>query len=376
MSMRPLCRPPALTWTLWLLAIGVSGSAYGLRALAERQPVWVETIYARRLYPRLASWVSAPARLVSFSLAECLLSMLLAGGCGLLLWALWKGRRRRPRLTILLGRGVPVMILACGLGTHIFLLLFGYHYARPAVQNTFGLTPPPPNPVALEQFARLCIERANAELAAAAPEMDAEQGSRLPLSPTQLADLLTESFRRCPELAYLADLQLAPPKAPWSSRLMARAGIAGIFIPFTGEPHYDANQPAASLPFTIAHEMAHQRGFAFESEANFVAAVVCIRSNHPYVRYSGWAGAARYALRDLARTPERYRTVAALASDGLRADWRAQERYWLRHASGRLARVSARINHAYLQVNGVASGLANYGEVTGWLLAWQAAEKT
>jgi hypothetical protein len=63
----------------------------------------------------------------------------------------------------------------------------------------------------------------------------------------------------------------------------------------------------------------------------------------------------------------------ALAGDGLRADWQAQRHYWSRYASGRLARVSARLNHAYLQANGVTSGIANYGEVTGWLLAWQAA---
>ena len=366
-------RPAALTWSLWLLAGVVSGSAYGLRRLAEACPAWVEGLYARRLYPLLAAWVGWPARLVPFSLAEVLVGVLGLGGLGLLGWALWRGRRERPRPGILLGRGVPVILLVVGLGTHVFLLLFGYHYARSAVRQTFALTPPPPDPVALEQFARTCIERANAELAAAAPVMDAEQGSRLPMSPAQLASLLTESFRRCPELSHLADIPFAPPKAPWASGLMARAGISGIFIPFTGEPHYDAHQPASSLPFTLAHEMAHQRGFAFESEANFVAAVVCLRSDHPYIRYSGWAGAARYALRDLARTPERYAAVMALAGDGLRADWQAQRRYWSRYASGRLARVSARLNHAYLQANGVSSGIANYGEVTGWLLAWQAA---
>lgn len=368
-------RPSTLTWSLWLSASAVGGSAYGLRRLAEAHPAWVEAGYARQLYPVLAAWVGWPARLVSFSLAEILLGFLSLGGLGLLAWALWRGRRERPRLGILLGRGLPVILLAIGLGAHLFLLLFGYHYARSAVRQTFELTPPPPDPIALEQFARTCIERANTELTAAAPVMDAEQGSLLPMSPSQLASLLTESFRRCPELSYLADVPFAPPKAPWSSGLMARAGISGIFIPFTGEPHYDAHQPASSLPFTMAHEMAHQRGFAFESEANFVAAVVCLRSTHPYIRYSGWAGAARYALRDLARTPERYAAVSALASDGLRADWQAQRRYWLRYASGRLARVSARLNHAYLQANGVTSGIANYGEVTGWLLAWQAAGK-
>ncbi len=372
---RSIPRPSRLTWTLWLLAIATSGSAYGLRILASHHPDWVEAVYARRLYPALAHWVSLPARLAPFSLAECLLGLLLTGSFGLLLWAGWRGRHQRPRLGILLSRGAPVVALVCGLGAHVFLLSFGYHYARPAARNAFGLTPPPPDPVALERFARRCIRQAALELAAAAPPRTAERGSELPLSPAQLADLLAESFRRSPELTHLSDVRFAPPKAPWLSGLMARAGISGIFIPFTGEPHYDANQPASSLPFTMAHEMAHQRGFAFESEANFVAAVICIRANHPYIRYSGWAGAARYALRDLARAPERYAAVTPLIGDELRADWQAQGRYWSRYASGRLARVSARLNHAYLQSNGVASGIANYNEVTGWLLAWQAARR-
>lgn len=368
-------KPPAfvVTCTLWLLAGLVGGGAYGLRVFAARHPVWVETVYAQRLYPTLAHWVALPARLVPFSLAECLAALLLTGGLVLLLWAL-RQKERRPRLGVLLGRGLPVILLTLGLGAHAFLFLFGFHYARPAVRNAFGLTPPPSDPAALERFARFCLERADAELAAAAPDWDPDKGSRSPLSPTELSNLLTESFRRRPELAHLSAVRFAPPKAPWSSGLMARAGVAGIYIPFTGEPHFDAGQPAVALPFTMAHEMAHQRGFAFESEANFVAAVVCIRARHPYIRYSGWAGAARYALRDLARTPERYAATAALAGDGLRADWRAQERYWARYASGWAARTSARINHAYLQANGVVSGIADYGEVTGWLLAWYAAE--
>lgn len=364
-----------VTWVLWLLAGLVSAGAYGVRAVAVRHPDWVEAVYAQRLYPVLAHGIAGPARLVSFSLAECLLGGLVLGSLMLILWAGWESRRRRPRLGILLARGIPLVVLTLGLGAHAFLLLFGLHYLRPAVRNTFGLTPPPPDVVALERLARTCLEQANAELAAAAPHWDAERGSRLPMSPPELIALLTESFNRCPELSALSSVRFSPPKAPWSSHLMARAGIAGIFVPLTGEPHYDADQPAVSLPFTIAHEMAHQRGFALESEANFVAAVVCIRAQHPYLRYSGWAGAARYVLRDLARAPERYAAVVALAGDALRADWQAQARYWSRYAHGRLAALSARINHAYLQANGVTSGLANYHEVTGWLLAWQAAEK-
>src|ERR1043166_6917252 len=53
-----------------------------------------------------------------------------------------------------------------------------------------------------------------------------------------------------------------PPKPVYFSGLMSRFGVSGVYSPFTGEPNYNTLQPDCDLPFAVAHEMAHQRGYA------------------------------------------------------------------------------------------------------------------
>ncbi len=57
-----------------------------------------------------------------------------------------------------------------------------------------------------------------------------------------------------------------------NSKLLSYTNITGIYSPFTGEANINTNQPSTlHIPFTILHEMAHQKGYANESEANFLA---------------------------------------------------------------------------------------------------------
>jgi Zn-dependent peptidase ImmA (M78 family) len=52
---------------------------------------------------------------------------------------------------------------------------------------------------------------------------------------------------------------------------MNKTGILGYYNPFTAESQYNPNIPATQLPFTLAHEMSHQLGYAREQEASFIA---------------------------------------------------------------------------------------------------------
>ena len=63
--------------------------------------------------------------------------------------------------------------------------------------------------------------------------------------------------------------------------------ITGVYTFFTGESNLNVNMPDYTLPFTAAHEFAHQRGVAREDEANFIAYIACINSDDPYIKYSG-----------------------------------------------------------------------------------------
>lgn len=76
---------------------------------------------------------------------------------------------------------------------------------------------------------------------------------------------------------------------------MSKTGILGYYNPFTSEAQYNPNTPSTQLPFTMAHEMSHQLGFAREQEASFIGFLCAHTSQIPELRYS----ANLYALRSL-----------------------------------------------------------------------------
>ena len=78
------------------------------------------------------------------------------------------------------------------------------------------------------------------------------------------------------------------------SEVMSYMHITGVYSFFTGEANLNVGFPDYTLPYTAAHEMAHQRGIAREDEANFIAFLVCIGSEDPYIRYSGYLNVYEY----------------------------------------------------------------------------------
>lgn len=73
-------------------------------------------------------------------------------------------------------------------------------------------------------------------------------------------------------------------------------GFAGYLNPFTGEAQVNYKVPMYTFPTTAAHEMAHQIGYASESEANFVGYLASVKNGDLYFEYSGYVTALRYCL--------------------------------------------------------------------------------
>jgi hypothetical protein len=146
-------------------------------------------------------------------------------------------------------------------------------------------------------------------------------------------------------------------------------GLGGIYSPFTAEPNYNADMPDFQLPFTMAHEMAHQRGVARESEANFVAYLVCVSSRDPFVRYSGYRNGLG-VLNELYRVePEKARELFKQLGPGYREDSRRAALFWAK-ASGPAAVLSRRVNHIYLRANRVRKGTADYAASTTLIIGY------
>jgi Protein of unknown function (DUF3810) len=370
--------PPAC-----LLAAG-----FALQVVASFSPGLVERYYSRGLFPVVAR-VFAFAGLVSFSLAEAMLALLLAAfvfGCA------WLARRlytRRGQARAVLLSTLRRLLWVAGAGLWLFLLVFGLNYQRQPLAETLQFERRDPTPVEIETISRAVVEginrgyqESNARAQESNPRVEESnprveesnprgvgaEGSKLPLTRAELYAVLDEAYRAEPLLGGASGAGVQP-KPVYFSGLMSRFGISGVYSPFTGEPNYNSLQPDCDLPFAVAHEMAHQRGYAREDEANFIAFLVCTKSSNPYVRYSGYLGGLR-VLGILARiAPEHYRETVAALGEGPRADLRARAQFWARY-QGRLANFGQGVNHVYLRINGVRSGVRNYNEASALIVGY------
>ena len=77
-------------------------------------------------------------------------------------------------------------------------------------------------------------------------------------------------------------------KSSLLSLVVSYAGYSGYYNPFTGEAQLNNDLPEFLLPFVTCHEMAHQLGYASESEANFVGYLAATHSNNQLFVYSGY----------------------------------------------------------------------------------------
>ena len=78
-------------------------------------------------------------------------------------------------------------------------------------------------------------------------------------------------------------------------------GYGGYYNPFTGEAQINSHMPDFMLPYIAVHEAAHQKGYAKESEANFIGYIDAMNSGDNALLYSSNMEMFLYANRALRR---------------------------------------------------------------------------
>lgn len=145
-------------------------------------------------------------------------------------------------------------------------------------------------------------------------------------------------------------------------------GITGVYFPFTGQAGVNINAPLMTVPATTLHEMAHQRGYAREEEANFIAFLVS--TMHPDIdfRYSGYILALSHTGNALYKQdPELYKQLNKSMSEEVQKDRIYRRNFWDKY-SGKIEKISSKVNDTYLKSNGVSDGEESYGRMVDLLL--------
>lgn len=106
-------------------------------------------------------------------------------------------------------------------------------------------------------------------------------------------------------------------------------GFGGYLNPFTNEAQINYLMPMYNSPTTSCHEMAHQMGFASESECNFIGFLASVKNENLYFQYSGYSYALRYCLSNwYARDEKRYDQLLKTIHPGILKNYQESEDFW------------------------------------------------
>jgi hypothetical protein len=341
--------------------------AIGLQIVGSRSPDAIERYYSRWIFKYVALLIGGITGIVPFSMAE-FLGLLAA--LGVIAWFGWQLRLllvKRIGPSDLVLRIALRFVQAGSIAVLLFLLIWGLNYQRLSLTDNLHLSRDSPSGVELDAICRELISGVNLHYNPAGPRGP----ERAEIDNALEASYQTAGFPGGSDFG-----RLSRAKPVFFSRVMTWLSVAGFYSPFTAETDFNREQPAWDLPFSMAHEKAHQRGYAREDEASFIGFLACIDASDPFVRYSGYLHSLKVltALRGIA--PDLYGETVRLLGEGPRADLVASAAFWNQNRSETLTRVASKTNDAYLKANRIQSGIRNYDEVTQLIVGYYLARRS
>lgn len=348
---------------IWL---GADLAVLGLY-LALRHDRGLMNGFADRITTPLKGALGRLCALTSLSVMELL--YVLAGAAALVyvvgsVIAVVKARGRRGQRAygaVLLAADVCLTVYA------LFCLMWGVNYWTDSFQDRSGITA---QPVAAEDLEAVTAYFAQ-QLADTADSVPRDENGVYAVSKEQILAESTAVYGGVTEQFPFLDFRDTGVKAVRCSRIMSVMGFTGVYFACVGESNVNVDSPACLLPSTIAHELAHQRGVAWEQECNFLGVLASVTSGMPDYIYSGWLLGFIHLGNALYETePEAYWAIRGTLPAAVEADLRDNSAYWDQFRDNVVEKVSDTVYNAALKSYGDANGMKSYSMVVELLVAY------
>jgi len=333
----------------------------------------VEEYYSTNWYPAIGNTLRMITRLVPFSMGD--IFYVLFG------FSLFVGLVRWFIAAIRLGLNLQVLsaglILLCRklLWFYIFFkLIWGLNYDRMGIAYQLNLDTEPYQKEAVVQITRDLMDSLNA--------------CRKQISDTiikeQSFDLINREAYRCYQNQsmqyHFLNYRNRSVKESLFSPIGDFMGFTGYFNPFTGEAQVRNDIPRIMVPFITCHEMAHQMGYASESEANFVGYLTATSSKDVYFRYSVYLELFSYAQgaeillygkeKDFPAFEKMIKFNRSYLDSLVRKD-RKEIRQFFQKRKNNISPAFNSMYDQYLKLNKQAAGIDSYDDVIAWMIAYK-----
>lgn len=323
------------------------------------KPIWVEVKYSLGIYQSIVTVLRLITSRLPFSLGD-LLYIVLATWIVILTVQFIKRKPDYKEILSAIKRLVCIIVILW----MIFQALWGLNYHRAGIAYHTQLKPVSYSTDTLIELCDSLVRYANKERHLL--------GNDYTFPGVEEAILLSESayLNKQGRLSYLP-YQLPSVKKSLYGHFLNYLGVLGYYNPFTGEAQINKQIPAAVLPFTICHEIAHQTGIGSESEASFAAYLVSMESESVLLKYSAHFELLLYAISELnMRNSSAAKKVVNRLSPEVMHDWK-QYREYAASFENPIEKLISLFYGYFLELNNQPDGIDSYNAVVAWVSAYE-----
>lgn len=166
----------------------------------------------------------------------------------------------------------------------------------------------------------------------------------------------------------IAKIQHSDVKKSLFSKYLTKAGFSGYLNPFTHEAQINYEIPVVGMPVTVAHEIAHQKGIATESEANFFGYLAMINQNNIDYQFAGNLYALKYCLKEIrANDEEKFLLYFNQLNFGIQKNILESEAFWLANKNFS-SDILKNVYGNFLKMNNQKEGMKSYNRFVDLLI--------
>ena len=153
------------------------------------------------------------------------------------------------------------------------------------------------------------------------------------------------------------------------SKILAYMGFSGYLNPFTNEIQINSYTPINSTAITLAHERAHQLGYASEAEANFIAFLLTENHDNIYIQYSSYTFALAYCLNELqVKNKKKFEICYKKINEGITRDYKNRKKSWHKFRNP-IEPLFKYFYDKFLKINNQKAGIESYSHVVGLIIS-------
>ena len=333
-----------------LVAIAAAIGTALFVAVVRPDPVTVEDVYGRRIYPAIQANLTALSNQSPVALIDVGVVLVIAIVIGIWVMSFKRAKKRRLRA---IGSAL-LSTFTVGATVYIwFVITWGFNYARQPLEARLAYDPSRISPAAIRSLAEFAIAEANRTYAAAHaagfPAIDA--------MPQRLVNAMQDVER---ELGRPRPTVMARPRWSILSPFFRASSVSGMCDPFFLETLLNPDLTGPERPIVLAHEWAHLSGYAPEDEASFVGLLAAFRAG-PAAEYSAWLDLAMTAADQL--QPVTQQLIFKNLDEGPRQDRMEIYRRVIGSRIAAVDRVAWATYDQALRSQGVAEGVQSYSRV-------------